>query len=339
MFDEILKYTQEEFEQMNEPYEYDDVLKKSSKYIYDLMCESEKENYQNLNTEIEQFTQRNFQRWELGFQKLEMLRQISIEAGVEFKKHFLTFPEYETDVLLGALMREHANACRIAGEIILLLKGGYADGALARWRTLFEILVTCLVLHKHGKNAANDYIRHGKRKAVKGMEEYQKTAKDMNRQLYDDEEISNMLKLKESWDKKDNFHWAQKYTGYGRLEKLREDVGLGKWSHDYMWASHNIHSVYREALSLLATSEAKNDLLLVGASNSGMVEPAHMTAITLAQITSTFLTAHINEENNIDYTNSTLFMFLMQYYVDDIGESFLKCSENIDSFTQPNEDN
>ncbi len=68
-----------------------------------------------------------------------MLNQISIEAGMEFQKYFLTFPEYMADPLLGVLMRQHANACRITGEIILMLKGGYPDGAIARWRTLFEI--------------------------------------------------------------------------------------------------------------------------------------------------------------------------------------------------------
>lgn len=331
MFDDILKYSQEQLIQENKSYEYEDVIKQSAKYLYELMCASEKEDFQKIDSENEQFKYRNFQRWELGFQKLEMLRQISIEAGMEFQKYFLTIPECVNDPLLGVLMREHANACRITGEIILLLRGGYADGALARWRTLFEISVTCLVLHKHGNNAANDYMLHGRKKAIEGMEEYQKTADEMNRQPYNDEEISNMLKIKELLNKEDKFHWAQKYTGFGKLENLRKYVGLGKWSHDYMWASRNVHAVYSEMRSLQAMSEAREDLLLVGQSNSGMVEPAHMTAITLTQITTAFLTAHIHEGNNLDYTNSTLFMLLMQYYVDDIGDSFLKCSENMEN--------
>ncbi len=327
MFDDILKYTQKQLEQINEPYEYEEVIKRSSKYIYEQMCISEKENFQKIDCETEQFKHRNFQRWELGFQKLEMLRQISIEAGVEFQKQFLTIPEYVNDPLLGVLMRQHANACRITGEIILLLRGGYADGALARWRTLFEISVTCLVLHKHGNEAANDYILHGKREAFRGMEEYQKTAQEMNRESYSEDQILKMFQLKDQLDQEKSYHWAQKYTGYGKLEKLREYVGLGKWSHDYMWASRNVHAYYSEMLSLQAMSEAKQDFLLVGQSNSGMVEPASMTAITLMQITTTFIAAHINEENNLDYTNSTLFMMIMQQYADAVGESFLECSK------------
>lgn len=124
-----------------------------------------------------------------------------------------------------------------------------------------------------------------------------------------------------------HFHWARKYAGFSKLEKLREDVGLGKWSHNYKLASRNVHADYSEMLSLLAMSEAKQDMLLVGQSNSGMVEPAHMTAITLAQITSAFLTAHIHEDNDLEHTNSALFLMLIEHYVDAVGESFLKCSE------------
>lgn len=225
-------------------------------------------------------------------------------------------------------MRQHANACRIAGEIILLLKGGYPDGALARWRSLFEISVTCLVINKYGCDAAKDYIRHGLIKAVEGMEEYQKTAKEMNLQPYDENEISAAIAFKEQIsDGESHFHWARKYAGFSKLEKLREDVGLGKWSHNYKLASRNVHADYSEMLSLFAMCEAKQDMLLVGQSNSGMIEPAHMTAITLAQITSAFLTAHIHEDNELDYTNSTLFLMLIQHYVDAVGESFLKCSQ------------
>lgn len=328
MFEEILKHVKEQLDECSEPYEFSELLERSSLHLYELMNASEEENVKELNLLSEDFNSGNYQRWKDGFQKLEMLRQVSIEAGMEFQKHFLSIPEYETDPLLGVLMRQHANACRITGEIILLLKGGYPDGALARWRSLFEISVTCLVINKYGRDAAKDYIRHGRVKAIEGMEEYQKTAKQMNLQQYNENEISVAIALKEQISGGDShFHWARKYAGFSKLEKLREDVGLGKWSHNYKLASRNVHADYSEMLSLFAMSEAKQDMLLVGQSNSGMVEPAHMTAITLAQITSAYLTAHIHEDNELDYTNSTLFLMLIQRYVDAVGESFIKCLE------------
>lgn len=328
MFKEILKHVKEQLEESTESYDLSELFDRSSLHLYELMSASEEENVKKLTLNADEFNKRNNLKWKEGFQKLEMLRQISIEAGMEFQKHFLSIPEYETDPLLGVLMRQHANACRITGEIILLLKGGYPDGAIARWRSLFEVSITCLVINKYGRDAAIDYIRHGKVKAVEGMEEYQKTAKEMNLQPYDDHVLSAAVALKDQiTDGESHFHWAKKYAGFSKLEKLREDIGLGKWSHNYKLASRNVHADYCEMLSLFAMSEAKQDMLLVGQSNSGMVEPAHMTAITLAQITSAYLTAHIHEENGLDYTNATLFMLLIQRYVDAVGDSFLKCSE------------
>lgn len=179
MFTKLLKAAEAELNAGSNSVNYEDVLNLASEKLYDLMVTKEADNVSQLNKENEAFVERNYERWMSGFQKLQMLNRVSLEAGMEFQKQFLQYPVYETDPLLGVLMRQHANACRITGEIIWLLKGGYADGALGRWRTLFEISVNCLVIRKHGRDAAVDYIKHGKIKAVEGMEEYQKTAEEM----------------------------------------------------------------------------------------------------------------------------------------------------------------
>ena len=70
-------------------------------------------------------------------------------------------------------------------------------------------------------------------------------------------------------------------------------------------------------------SEAKEDMLLTGQSNSGMTSPAHFTAISLSQITATYLMAYVHEDNPLEYTNSLMFMKLIENYVDEVGETFL----------------
>lgn len=311
----------------NEEVSYQEIIEATVAAAYEAMAAHEVERVAEIDGDTDSFIARNCERWKTGFRKLRTMQQISIEAGMAFQKQFLQHEEYVHDPLLGVLMRQHANACRITDEIIHLLKGGFPDGALARWRTLFEIAVTCMVLHKHGNEAAIDYIKHGKIKAIEGMEEYQKTAKEMRLEPYSETEFQEALKVKEELSSGEPyFQWAKKYVGAGKMEKLREYVGLGKWSHNYKLASRNIHADFSEMLSMLAMSEAKEDLLLVGPSNSGLMDPAHMTAITLSQITSTFLTAHIEESELLDYTDNCVFLFLIQKYVDAVGEEFLACS-------------
>ncbi|MGZ8175333.1 MULTISPECIES: DUF5677 domain-containing protein [Methylobacter] len=328
MFIELFKIAEAEFKTGPNSVNHVDVLNLVSEKLYDLMVSNEAESVSQLNKANEAFVERNYGRWISGFQKLQILNQVSLEAGMEFQKQFLQYPAYVTDPLLGVLMRQHANACRITGEIIWLLQGGYADGALARWRTLFEISVTCQVIRKCGCDAAIDYIKHGRIKAVEGMQEYQKTAKEMNLEPYADDELEAAIELKEALSgSDDSFSWARKYVGSGKLDKLREYAGLGKWSHNYKLASKHVHADFSEMRSLFAMSEAKQDLLLVGPSNSGLVEPAHMTAITLSQITAAFLTAYADDESSeLDYSNSLVWLSLIQKYVDAVGQEFLSCS-------------
>lgn len=81
--------------------------------------------------------------------------------------------------------------------------------------------------------------------------------------------------------------------------------------------------------SLYAMKEAKHPALLCGQSNSGLTDPAHFTAISLSQVTSAFVSVYADEDaNEIDYTDSALFLMLVDSYVDKVGEAFRRC-ENL----------
>ncbi|EIJ0985713.1 TPA: hypothetical protein I7701_22450, partial [Vibrio vulnificus] len=224
-----------------------------------------------------------------------------------------------------------AHACRISGEIIHLLEGGYPDAALARWRTLFEMVVTCLVIQKCGREAAIDFIKHGMVQTAEGIEEHRKTAEAMKQETFTDEEAKFYSELKGTiTNGEPGWHWARKHTGLKKIDKLREFVGLEKWSHNYKLASRNVHSDYYEMASLYGMREAKQDLLLCGQSNSGLTEPAHFMAISLAQITSIFLTTYIDDkESDLDYTDSILFMKIIDNYVNEVGQAFLEAEKPI----------
>jgi hypothetical protein len=321
-----LQAARNELDKTDKGYKLEDVVEEATNIFIKLTKANENEPVEQHRKNHQGFIDRNCIRWGAGLDQLELLYITSQEAALNFQEHYLSIPKLENDPLLGVLMRLHANALRITSEIIHLIKGGYADGALARWRSLFEISVTSLIIHKYGRQAAIDYIKHGNIKTVEGIEEYQKTAEKMNLEPYTNDEIEQAVALKATLSEGDSYwHWARNHTGFSKLEKLREHVGLDHWSHNYKLASRNIHADYSEMRSLLGMEEATEDLLLVGQSNSGMTLPAHITSIMLNQITSCFLTAYINEETDLDYTNSMVFMNLLKKYSDNVGEEFLKC--------------
>lgn len=73
-------------------------------------------------------------QWSSGLQPLRMLITIAREYGSNInaarRKHDRLSTAFDIT------MRLHARACQVADEIVCLLSNGFADGAMARWRTL-----------------------------------------------------------------------------------------------------------------------------------------------------------------------------------------------------------
>lgn len=92
----------------------------------------------------EQFMAHNNQVWGNAFVASKAMYIIALEAGSEINTCVSDLPkEQNTDKMfrycvLGEL---YARACQQYLEIIYLVKGGFADGAYARWRSLFELSV------------------------------------------------------------------------------------------------------------------------------------------------------------------------------------------------------
>ncbi|MCY1517799.1 hypothetical protein D9M68_524980 [compost metagenome] len=120
------------------------------------------------------------------------------------------------------------------------------------------------------------------------------------------------------------YGWAELALGKKRATffDLEEAVALDHWRPYYKWASQNIHANAKSIKSSLGLANSMDDLLLVGPSNSGMVDPAHSMAISLAQNTVTLLA----QSPNVD---STVLMKMIVTLSDEVGIAFLNCS-NID---------
>ena len=278
------------------------------------------------------FIKRNIQRWKNGFLALDTLITVSTEAGQSFQREFLQLEDYKNDVQLGMLMRIHARSIRVSSEIIVLMKAGYADGALSRWRSLYELALAALSIARIGRPAAIDYFLSGKVKALEGMKEHRNCADRMNHLTLSEDEIRDASERVEKLlaqhnrkldDYNGDYGWLRKYIKSGKRQKVEEFLGLSHWNHDYKWASQDVHSGYREMRALLAMSEAGEDILLVGPSNSGMADPGHRTAICLAWTTTAFTNCYLKEEDYpFDSFRRLIWTKIINRLCDEIGEAF-----------------
>lgn len=108
----------------------------------------------------EQFLIHNSQIWEKGFVASEVMYLIALEAGSDISTYISTLAEEQTKdkkfryCVLGEL---YGRACQQYLEIIYLVKGGFADGAYARWRSLFELSVISEFIRNNDEAVAKAY--------------------------------------------------------------------------------------------------------------------------------------------------------------------------------------
>lgn len=96
--------------------------------------------------------------WGNAIEQLDFLRHMVLEwdsVATELRQGCYTHPD--TAFALNKLNRR---AYEIVGEIITLGQSGYADGALARWRSLHEICVIAMFLAARSDRCAQMYLSH-----------------------------------------------------------------------------------------------------------------------------------------------------------------------------------
>jgi hypothetical protein len=88
------------------------------------------------------FRERLYERWQMPLERLRMLVTVTREFGAGINENARQSTSATSHkFMIDVLSRSHARACQIDEEIICLLEGGFADGAMARWRTLHEVAV------------------------------------------------------------------------------------------------------------------------------------------------------------------------------------------------------
>ena len=271
------------------------------------------------------FVNRNIDRWKEGFDALEFFIIVCTEVGEEFNNTHREYAVQDRNVQFDLIVRLHARACHISSEILWLLKGGFADGAHARWRALHEVVVTALFLLNNENELSIRYCEHEAIESYKAMEQYDKYKSRLSIKGFSEEELMrcktarNKAINKYGQDFKGSYGWAAEELGNKRpnFSHLEEAVKLDHFRPYYKWASQNIHANVHGIKNKLGLAEASEEVLLAGSSNSGMTDPADLTALSLTQISVGLLTTYSNMD-------SLITQYVVKELGANIGELFLE---------------
>ncbi len=269
------------------------------------------------------FRRRHLKRWRRAFDLLEMLYVICEEAGAEFNAETRPKSVEDKDQVFEAVVTLHARALLVANEILCLLKGGFADGALSHWRTLHEIAVIAQFLSEHDCDIAERYLMSFHVQAYRAMCQYQEYSEKAGLVPYSESEMEDAQRARDEVighhgpSMKHDYGWASGPLRNAKptLRDIEHSLNLDHWRPWYRWASHYTHANYKPPATLLGLTEASEPLLLVGPSDSGMTDPAHMMAISLFHTT----TALILLEPNFD---RLVIVSLLTSLLDEVGEVF-----------------
>ena len=235
-------------------------------------------------------------RWGEGLNLLRMLLTVSRELGLDTYnkwRHSRTKKNrHRSDVLL----RLHARACQVTGEIVTLIESGYADGAMARWRTLHEISVVATLIADNDNELAHRYIAHDFVGSKRSLSAYLRTHANLGYKPPAQREVNRVerhysLVLRQ-------FGRAMKNENGWAAELLRKDdpsfadleaaAGKSRIRAHYKMACQSVHAGVKGITNQLGVLPG-HPAIIAGASNAGLDEPGQNTAITLTQVTFTLL--------------------------------------------------
>ena len=281
-------------------------------------------------------TQQDFGRrlnriWGKAIDLLEMQLVISLEVGEAFNEEERPAAAGENDYEFEALIRLHAKACQIASEILVLLRAGHADGAMARWRALHEATAVAYFIRTKGGDIAERYLLHEVVEAHKAAVEQQRHAAALGSQLLSVEELQGMREARDHLverfgeEYREDLGWAAAAIRKKRplIVDIERAAGLEHWRPYYRMASLGVHASSRGIFFQLGQPLDGPDLLVAGVSNVGLADPGHATAISLSQITCTLLISKTNLERLV-------ICAVLQDLVDDIGDAFIKAHEALE---------
>jgi len=231
-------------------------------------------------------------RWGKALDGLRILADYCREVGARYNKSLKRSKSQRNLHLRIVLSGLHLRACQVTTEIIVLLENGFADGAMARWRTLYELFIVASVIQDGGEVVAQRYHDHDHVEAKKAMDEYIRNHEALGFSPAAKSDVKAITVnyeatlLKYGKDFKNEYGWASELLNRAspRFSDLEAKANLSAMRSYYKLASYNVHAGVRGLTQRIGTIDDPAQLI-GGATNAGLEEPGIRTAMSLAGLT------------------------------------------------------
>ena len=209
-------------------------------------------------------------------------------------------------VVVDVVTRLHGRAVQIAGEVQALLRNGFADGALSRWRTMHELTVTAMLIAERGPAVAERYAAHLGADSIKAARQYQRFAAVLQHRpisARDQKRLDTLaLDLERKYGKPflTDYGWAADTLKNPNptFASIEAAVDLDRLRPYFRLASNTVHAGAKGTFFRLGVL-GDRDGILAGASNVGLDEAGRLAALSLAQVTTVLLLVHPNTDSII----------------------------------------
>lgn len=186
-----------------------------------------------------------------GLEMFLMYIDLTVAVNTDITEHFKLdrFPESER-LKFGQLLHLHIKGCQVANEINTLIKSGYADAALARWRTLHETSAVFIALFTNDLEVSRMFYECQFIEQLKRIETFEIHRGTLNWKAPDGNTIKileqkrNELRIRYGTDFLRDYGWTINFLPKGKrnFAALEEEVGLSYLRPFYQWANKGVHA-------------------------------------------------------------------------------------------------
>jgi hypothetical protein len=268
--------------------------------------------------------------WGKALDLFELFINTSIEITTNFNPSKLENFNENID-LYDALQRLQGRACLLSNEILVLLRAGFADGAYARCRTLYETMVISCFITDNGNDTAKRYLDYSivnELNEAKLFTKYNEIFKDNINNEEIEELKKEVDKLKQQYGEQfinGDYNWAlniiqPKKGNQIRFWEIEAKVDFVKHMKPfYKSSSNNIHTASSSLYFHRGLNSENSHEILMGASDLGIEIPCELSSYFI----------NITTSNLILYKAETTEHLIQISLLGQIREDLEKCLDEI----------